>query len=89
VSDTVIRIDGSFTIDDFNEEFGTGLESEDFHTVAGFVFGHLGRAAEVGDEVAEDQLRFRVLETNGSRIQRLEVEFLPAPVGADDTPEVS
>jgi CBS domain containing-hemolysin-like protein len=89
VSDTVIRIDGSFTIDDFNEEFGTGLESEDFHTVAGFVFGHLGRAAEVGDEVAEDQLRFRVLETNGSRIQRLEVEFLPAPVGADDTPEVA
>ena len=55
----------------------------------GFVFGHLGRAAEVGDEVAEDQVRFRVLETNGSRIQRLEVEFLPTPVGADDTPEAA
>ena len=43
------------------------------------MFGHLGRAAEVGDEVAEEQLRFRVLETSGSRIQRLEIEFLPAP----------
>src|SRR5512144_3168527 len=84
VSDTTIRIDGSFTIDDFNEQFGTELETEDFHTVAGFVFGHLGRAAEVGDEVGEEQLRFRVLETSGSRIQRLEIEFLPAPVGADD-----
>ena len=89
VSDTIIRIDGSFTIDDFNEEFGTGLESEDFHTVGGFVFGHLGRAAEVGDEVAEDQLRFCGLMTSGSRIQKIEVEFLPAPVGADDTPEAA
>jgi magnesium and cobalt exporter, CNNM family len=89
VNDTTIRIDGSFTIDDFNEEFGTELETEDFHTVGGFVFGHLGRAAEVGDEVLEEQLRFRVLETSGSRIQRLEIEFLPAPVGADDTPEAA
>ena len=36
----------SFTIDDFNEQFGTEIDDEDFHTVAGFVFGHLGRAAE-------------------------------------------
>ena len=89
LSETTVRIDGSFTIDDFNEEFGTELDTEDFHTVAGFVFGHLGRAAEVGDEVAEERVRFRVLETNGSRIQRLEVEFLPAPLGADDTPEAA
>ena len=89
LSETTIRIDGSFTIDDFNEQFGSSLDSEDFHTVAGYVFGHLGRAAEVGDEVAEDRLRFLVLETSGSRIQRLEVEFLPAPVGADDTPEAA
>jgi len=89
LSETTVRIDGSFTIDDFNEEFGTGLETEDFHTVAGFVFGHLGRAAEVGDEVAEDRVRFRVLETSGSRIQRLEVELLPASLGADDTPEAA
>jgi CBS domain containing-hemolysin-like protein len=89
LSETTIRIDGSFTIDDFNEQFQVELDSEDYHTVAGFVFGHLGRAAEVGDEVTERQLRFRVLETSGSRIQRLEVEFLPAAVGADDTPEAA
>ena len=89
LSETTVRIDGSFTIDDFNEEFGTGLDTEDFHTVAGFVFGHLGRAAEVGDEVAEDRVRFRVLETSGSRIQRLEDEFLPPSLGADDTPEAA
>jgi putative hemolysin len=90
VSETTIRIDGSFTIDDFNEQFGTELATDDFHTVAGFVFGHLGRAAQVGDEVSERTLAFRVLETSGTRIQRLEVEFLPAPrIGADDTFEAA
>jgi CBS domain containing-hemolysin-like protein len=89
VDDTTVRISGTFTIDDFNEQFGTDIDSEDFHTVAGYVFGHLGRAAEVGDEVVDGRLRFHVLETSGSRIQKLEVEFLPAPVGADDTPEAA
>ncbi len=89
IDETTIRIDGSFTIDDFNEQFQTELDTDDFHTVAGFVFGHLGRAAEVGDEVSEGRLAFRVLETSGTRIQRLEVEFLPARVGADDTPEAA
>jgi Mg2+/Co2+ transporter CorB len=89
VSDGVIRIDGTFPIDDFNEQFGTELEQEDYHTVAGFVFGSLGRAAEPGDEVSSDGLRFTVLETEGSRIQRLEVEFLPAQTGPDDTSEAA
>jgi len=89
LDDNRIRISGSFTIDDFNEQFGTEIDDEDFHTVAGFVFGHLGRAAELGDVVVDAQLKFTVLETSGSRIQQLEVEFLPAPVGADDTPEAA
>jgi CBS domain containing-hemolysin-like protein len=39
--------------------------------------------------VRTDGLRFTVLDVEGSRIQRLEVEFLPARVGADDTPEAA
>ena len=48
----------------------------------GYVFDLLGRAAEPGDEVRSDGLRFTVLEVEGSRIQRLEVEFLAARAGA-------
>ena len=43
--------------------------------MAGIVFGALGRAPEVGDEVEIDGLALRVIEIEGSRIQRLEVEF--------------
>jgi putative hemolysin len=81
VDDHTVRIDGTFPIDDFNEQFGTDLPVEDFHTVAGFVFGLLGRQPEPGDQVEHDGLKFRVLETDGSRIERIQVEFVPATEG--------
>jgi putative hemolysin len=77
LDDGRIRVDGTFPIDDFNEQFDQELPQEDYHTVAGFVFGQLGRAAETGDEVLHDGLRFHVLEVDGPRIERLEIEFLP------------
>jgi len=83
LDDTHIRIDGTYTIDDFNEEFGTDLEQEDFHTMAGLVFGELGRAPEVGDSVATDGIRLSVLQIEGSRIMRLEVEFFPGDAPTD------
>jgi len=82
VNETTIRIDGTFPIDDFNEEFKTLLEHEDYHTIAGFVFDLIGRAAEQGDEVVTDGLRFTVVEVVGSRIQRIEVEFLDGDADA-------
>jgi putative hemolysin len=81
VDETHIRIDGTYTIDDFNEEFQTELEQEDFNTMAGLVFGALGRAPEVGDEVRTDGLLLKVIEIEGSRILKLEVEF-----GHDEAP---
>jgi putative hemolysin len=77
VDDNRIRVDGTFPIDDFNEQFEQELPQDDYHTVAGFVFGALGRAAEAGDEVLWNGLRFHVLDVDGPRIERLEVEFLP------------
>jgi putative hemolysin len=70
-----VRIDGSFTIDDFNETFGTTLEQDGYHTMAGLVFGSLGRAAEIEDSVIVDGVRLTVLEVEGSRILKLEVEL--------------
>ena len=79
VDERTIRIGGTFPIDDFNEKFQVELPIEDYHSVAGFVFGLLGRAAGEGDEVDYNGLRFRVLEVEGSRIERLEVQFVPPP----------
>ena len=85
LDDSRIRIDGTFPIDDFNEQFAQELPQEDYHTVAGFVFGALGRAAEQGDEIVHDGMRFHVLEVDGARIERLEVEFLPEEKATEET----
>src|SRR5438067_6147829 len=75
VDEDTIRIDGTFPIDDFNEQFRTELPVEDYHTIAGFVFGQLGRAPERGDEVSHDGMVFRVEEVEGPRIDKLAVTF--------------
>jgi putative hemolysin len=78
VDEDTVRIDGTFTIDDFNEQFELDLPAEDFHTVGGFVFGALGRPAEPGDEVQHNGVRFHVDSIAGHRIERLTVTFEPS-----------
>src|SRR4029077_243755 len=51
VDEKTVRIDGTFPIDDFNEKFGTELPIEDYHTVAGFVFGFVGPGGARGGGV--------------------------------------
>jgi putative hemolysin len=77
INESTVRVDGTFPIDDFNEKFDVELPQEDYHTLAGFVFGALGRAPEEGDEVVWNGLRFGVIEVDGARIEQLDVEFLP------------
>jgi CBS domain containing-hemolysin-like protein len=77
------RVDGMFSIDDFNERFGTELPEEDFNTVAGFVFGQLGRVAAPGDDVQYDGMRFDVLEVDGNRIELIAVTFEERPKRRD------
>jgi putative hemolysin len=78
IDEHTIRVHGTFPIDDFNEQFGVEMPDEDYHTLAGFVFGQLGRAPEAGDEITWNGLKFDVIEVDGQRIEKLQVEFLPA-----------
>ncbi len=91
IDESTVRVDGTFPIDDFNEQFDQELPQEDYHTLAGFVFGELGRAPEAGDEVVWDGLRFQVVEIDGPRIELLEVEFLDSggETAAEPEPQVS
>src|SRR2546425_455941 len=79
IDDDTYRVDGMFPIDEFNERFGTSLPDEDFHTLAGFVFGQLGRAPQPGDDVEHDGTRFDVPEVDGCLIQKMAVTFVERP----------
>src|SRR3954470_89550 len=86
IDEDTYRLDGMFPIDEFNERFGTDLPDDDFHTVGGFVFGQLGRAPQVGDDVVWNTMRFDVLEVEGNRIEKIAVQFIerPSPRRGDD-----
>jgi putative hemolysin len=84
LEDGRMRIAGTFPVDDFNEQLRRKLPVEDYHTMGGLVFGLLGRAPEPGDEVEHDGCTFKVLEVEGSRILRLEVELRPLEPDDED-----
>jgi CBS domain containing-hemolysin-like protein len=75
-----------FPIDEFNQRFGTDLPDDDYHTIAGFVFGQLGRAPQPGDEVLFDGVRFDVIDVDSNRIEKIGVNFIerPQPRRSDD-----
>ena len=72
IDDHTFHVHGMFPIDDFNEHFRIDLPEEDYHTVAGFVFGLLGHQPEPGDAVsttasASRCSRSRATGSTGSR----------------------
>ncbi len=76
ISDTEAIVDARLPLDELNELFSTGIDSEDFDTVGGLIFSLLGRLATPGDEVvsAEHGLRLRVLSILGRRIKKVRIE---------------
>ncbi len=73
LDDGAYAVDGRIPISVVNEATNAGFESEDFDTIGGLVLGALGRAPEVGDEVALDGHVLRVDEVDGPRVARVVV----------------
>lgn len=69
--------DGKMGLDEVNSFVGSELESEEFDTIGGYVFGLFGRQPRNGDSIEMDHLRFTVRETDGKRIQSLWIEPIP------------
>ncbi|MBX6764064.1 MAG: HlyC/CorC family transporter [Rubrobacteraceae bacterium] len=74
-------IDGSVPLEVANEALDASFESEDFETIGGLVFGELGRAPEVGDEVVSDGYVLRVDETDGPRVSQVLARRKPMEEG--------
>jgi putative hemolysin len=65
------RIGGGVSLDEVNERFDLELPVDEYDTVGGYVFGRLGRVAEVGDEVSVEGGSFRVVVMDGRRVDRV------------------
>ncbi len=71
VNETQAILDARVSIDSLRELFGFEAEDEDYDTIGGFVYHHLGKVPVVGDEVRVDGLTLRVLSVLGRRIKKV------------------
>jgi putative hemolysin len=70
-------VEGKTHLDDINDELGTELDSPEFDTVGGYVFGLFGRQPKQGETIEAQGVRFTVEETDGRRIVQLLLEKAP------------
>lgn len=70
-------VDGSMLLTDAAERLELKIEDEEFNTLGGHVFGILGRAPHVGDEVEERGNIYRVEEVDRARILKLKLVRKP------------
>lgn len=51
VADDGLLVDGGVLVSDLNSEHNLGIPEGDYDTIAGFIFTHLGRLPEIGDQI--------------------------------------
>ncbi|MEA2025283.1 MAG: hemolysin family protein, partial [Chloroflexota bacterium] len=87
LGDHEARIDGRADVDDMLEHFDTTLEGDDqdeFDTVGGLVYHHIGGVPKVGDEVSVDGLKLTVEATDGRRVRTVHVVHTPPAADEDE-----
>jgi len=78
-----IEVDARVHIDALNDELKIELpEDEDYDTVGGFVFTTLGKIPETGEELHYRNVRFRVIDAEEHKINRLRVELIGSQASA-------
>jgi CBS domain containing-hemolysin-like protein len=75
--DGTFLVDGLMAVEEVDDRFALKIDEPFYETLGGYVFGQLGRAASIGDEVtAPGGQRLRVTELDGLRVAR--VQLVPA-----------
>ncbi|GAB4543670.1 MAG: hemolysin family protein [Thermodesulfovibrionia bacterium] len=76
IDESTFVVSGSTGIDEVNELIGVKLESEEFNTIGGFLFGLFGRLPKVGEQLRYQGLKFLILEMEGKRIEKIRITKL-------------
>ena len=84
IDEATIEIDARMYIDDLNSEFDLDLpEDEDYDTVGGFVFSHLGYIPKTGEAFDYENVKFTIAAAEIRRIKRIKIQKLPTEKNAD------
>ncbi len=77
IDESTVEVDARMYIDDFNEEFEAELpEEEDFDTLGGFVFSHLGYIPRKDETFEYANLKFTITSSERRKINRIRIKKL-------------
>jgi putative hemolysin len=83
IDEKTVEVDARIYVDDFNEEFDVELpEDEDYDTLGGFVFSHLGYIPKAGETFNYNDLKFVISSAESRRIKRIRIEKI---AGTEDS----
>ena len=77
ISDHVFEVDGSVKLDDFNDETGTHIESEDYDSIGGHIIELLDHIPVTGEQATEHGIHYTVLTIEKNRINRVRISIDP------------
>jgi CBS domain containing-hemolysin-like protein len=76
VDERTFVVSGSTDIDEISDLIGAEIESDEFNTIGGFLFGLFGHLPKAGDQLRYRDLRFLILEMEGKKIEKIKVTKL-------------
>jgi len=76
VDEKNLVISGQSALDEVNELVGSNLQSKEFNTLGGFLFGLFGRMPKVGELLKYKNLKLEVLELDGRKITKIKITKL-------------
>jgi len=75
IDQNTIEVDARTYIDDLNDHFELNLpEDEDYDTVGGFVFSHLGYIPKTGESFDYENLKFIIASAEARKIKRIRIQ---------------
>ncbi|MBC8481255.1 MAG: HlyC/CorC family transporter [Planctomycetes bacterium] len=78
IDQDTIEVDARAYVDELNDQFNFDLpEEEDYDTIGGFVFSHLGYIPKSGETFDYQNLNFNIISAETRKINRLRIKKLP------------
>lgn len=72
------RVDGAFTLHDFESLTGLTVQDEEHTTLAGFLMAKSDKVLDVGDTIVHEGVEFRVEKMDGRRVVKVRIQ-VPQP----------
>jgi Mg2+/Co2+ transporter CorC len=77
VSENEVVFNGSVSVNEFNDAFGSELPTTESDTLGGLIYTQLGRLPRVGDRIRIGNVELMVTALSGRRIKQVRALKLP------------